>query len=173
MPPLAVTVGELLGPARPPALFGCALTVGVLVVAVAVVGGAVAVVTLGTVAVGVVGAPAVGVVAIVVVTTALVDSEPPTSLTSAAASTPSASAATTAIAAIGAFQFGVAASRVRAAAPQRKHQSCCESSGAPHSGHASLAGCVKGSAGALGAGTLLDGPPAVAVTVTTRPPAGG
>jgi hypothetical protein len=67
----------------------------------------------------------------------------------------------------------VAARRVRAAAPQRRHQSCCGSSGAPHNGHASFAGCVKGAAGADGAGTLLGDPPAVAVPVTTQPPAGG
>jgi hypothetical protein len=45
------------------------------------------------------------------------------SLTRAAASTASESPATTATAIIGAFEFDDAARRVRAAAPQRRHQS--------------------------------------------------
>ena len=68
--------------------------------------------------------------------------EPPLSLTSAAASTPSASTAITAIATIGAFQFVGAARRVRAAAPQLRHHSCSGSSGAPHSGQAASTGGV-------------------------------
>jgi len=87
-------------------------------VAVVVAGGKVA--APGTVAVGVV--VAAGVV------TVLVDGvgagpESPASLTSAAASTPRASATVTAIVAAGAFQFGVAARRVRAAAPHCRHHS--------------------------------------------------
>jgi hypothetical protein len=50
--------------------------------------------------------------------------EPPASLTSAAASTPSESTATTATVVTGSLQFGAEASRVRAAAPQPRHQSC-------------------------------------------------
>ena len=68
--------------------------------------------------------------------------EPPLSLTSAAASTPSESTAITAIATIGALQFGGAARRVRAAAPQLRHHSCSGSSGAPHSGQAASTGGV-------------------------------
>jgi len=49
--------------------------------------------------------------------------ELPASSTRAATSTPSASAATIASRATGALQLGVAASRVRAAAPQERHQS--------------------------------------------------
>ncbi len=72
---------------------------------------------------GVVGAV---VVVIVLVTggSVLVVPGPPLSLTSAAASTPSASVAITAIATIGAFQLVGAARRVRAAAPQLRHHSC-------------------------------------------------
>jgi hypothetical protein len=61
----------------------------------------------------------------------------PASLTSAAASTPSARAATVAITARGRRQLGAAARRVRAAAPQRRHHSCCGRRNAPHRGHAS------------------------------------
>jgi hypothetical protein len=67
----------------------------------------------------------------------LVEPEFPASLTKAAASTASESAHTTATEMIGAFQFGDAARRVRAAAPQRRHQSWSVCSGAPHSGHES------------------------------------
>ncbi len=66
--------------------------------------------------------------------------ESPASATSAAASTPSDSSATAATAATGPFQRGAAASRVRAAAPQRRHQSCSGYSGPAHSGQASPAG---------------------------------
>ncbi len=98
------------------------VTPGVVAPGVAVVG-------------GVMGVAAAGVVTVVV--TGGLEPDPSASLTSAAARTPSASAAMTASEAIGAFQLGVAASRVRAAAPQFRHQSCLGSSGAPHSGHAS------------------------------------
>lgn len=120
MPFLAVTVGVVLGPAMPPALPGWAVTVGVLTPAVGVVEvlGAIVVGTPGVALVGVTGALAAGAVVTVVVTGAAPEPEPPASLTSAAASTPSASTATTAIAATGPFQLGVAARRVRAAAPQ-------------------------------------------------------
>jgi len=61
----------------------------------------------------------------------------PASVTSAAASTPSDSTTTATSATTSAFHFGCAARRVRAAAPQRRHQLCSCFSGAPHSGHAS------------------------------------
>jgi hypothetical protein len=80
--------------------------------------------------------------------------EPPLSLTSAAASTPSASTAIAAIAMIGAFQLVGAARRVRAAAPQFRHHSCQGSSGAPHSGQTASTG---GAGLAPGAGTLGGG----------------
>ncbi len=67
---------------------------------------------------------AVGAVVTVVVRGAGALPEPPASLTRAAASTPSDSATTTASTAIGAFQLGEVASRVRAAAPQLRHHSC-------------------------------------------------
>ena len=62
---------------------------------------------------------------------------PRASFTSAAARTPSSSAATTIATASGAFQLGVADRRVWAAAPQYRHQSWSVCSGEPHSGHAS------------------------------------
>jgi hypothetical protein len=80
--------------------------------------------------------------------------EPPLSLTSAAASTPRASTAIAAMAKIGAFQLVGAARRVRAAAPQLRHHSCRESSGAPHSGQAASTG---GAGLAPGAGTVGGG----------------
>jgi len=89
---------------------------------------------------------AVGVVATVIVVVtgvtglAVVD-EPPLS----------ASAAITAIAMSGAFQFVGAASRVRAAAPQFRHHSCTGSRAAPHSGQAASTGGP-----ALGAGTEAE-----------------
>ena len=105
--------------------------VGVTDGLVAVLAGAV-VVAPGSTAPGVLvaGAAAVGVNGVlalagpvVVIVVVAVELEPPASLTSAAASTPRASAAVTAIAVTGAFQLGVAERRVRAAAPQRRHQS--------------------------------------------------
>jgi hypothetical protein len=60
------------------------------------------------------------------------------SLTSEAARTPSASVATIARAAIGAFRLGGGPRRVRAAAPQLRHHSCSSASNAPHSGQLSL-----------------------------------
>ena len=77
-----------------------------------------------------------GIVTVVVAGPAFVV-EPPASDTSAAASTPSDSTATVATATIGVVQRGDAASRVRAAPPQLRHQSCSGASGAPHSGQAS------------------------------------
>jgi hypothetical protein len=84
---------------------------------------------------------------------------PALSLTSAAASTPSAMAAVTAIATIGARQLAGAARRVRAAAPHIRHQSCAGSSGAPHSGHAASTGGLADGTGVGGgaARALLNG----------------
>ena len=62
--------------------------------------------------------------------------ELPASLTSAAASTPSASTITTERDGDEAFSsWALPARRARAAAPQRRHHSCAGCSGAPHSGH--------------------------------------
>ncbi len=175
LPFFAVTVGALLGLAMPPALPGCAVTVGTLAPAVGVV--AVVAGVLGTALVGgavVVGAAAVGARVTVVVPVAVAGPLSPASFTSAAASTPSASAATTAIAATGPFQFGVAASRVRAAAPQRRHQSCCGSRGAPHNGQASPVAGRPG--GGPPGGIDAWGSPgglAAGATLTTRARAGG
>src|SRR5262249_8374020 len=59
------------------------------------------------------------------------------SLTSEAAMTPSDSVATIATTAIGAFRLGGSPRRVRAAAPQRRHQSCSSASNAPQTGQLS------------------------------------
>jgi hypothetical protein len=69
------------------------------------------------------GTRAAGAVVTVRVTRILVGLELPARSTSAALSTPSESTITATIAAIGMRQFGVAARRVRAAAPQRRHHS--------------------------------------------------
>ena len=69
-----------------------------------------------------------------------VDPESPTSLTSAAARTPSEIAMTSVSAISGRLQFGAAASLVRAAAPHFRHHSCSGRSGPPHSGQTSR-GC--------------------------------
>ena len=108
----------------------------------------------GTAVVG--GTIAAGAVVTVVVEGAVVEVlEPPASVTSAAASTPSDSAARAASARTGAFQAGDAARRVRAAAPQRRHHSCSISSGALHSGHISRAGAgATVVAGGMGVATL-------------------
>jgi protein-disulfide isomerase len=103
--------------------------VGVLVapgVVVAGVPGAVVAGVPGAVvaALSVTGVLATGAVLSTVVATVESELEPPLSFTSAAASTPSESAATLASTAIGTLQLGVAARRVRAAAPQFKHHSC-------------------------------------------------
>ena len=70
----------------------------------------------------------------------LVLEDGPASFTSATASTPMAIAAMSAIPITGNRQLGVGARRVRAAAPQRRHQSCSGAIGFAHSGHASAAG---------------------------------
>jgi hypothetical protein len=71
---------------------------------------------------------------------AVPDPESPASFTSAAAMTASESAASSARTITGARQLGDAARRVRAAAPQRRHQSCLRSSAPPHSGQTSMPG---------------------------------
>jgi hypothetical protein len=81
-------------------------------------GAAGVVATGGTAVVGVVVSDGAAAVVTVRVTGAGAGPESPASFTNAAASTPSASAATTASATIGPFQRGAAASLVRAAAPQ-------------------------------------------------------
>ncbi len=115
-----------------------AAVAGVLVVGALVLGAAVAVVR---------GVVAAGAAVTVLVTAIELEPELPVSFTSAAASTPSDSAMTLASTAIGIFQLGVAAKRVRAAAPQFRHHSCSGCSGAPHSGQASLAVARVGAAG--------------------------
>jgi len=177
--PPAVVVGTLTPP------LGVVVTPLVLVAPGTLVAGVVGVLTLGTAAVvvGAAGVLAAGAATVVVAVAAVLEPEPPASLTSAAASTPSASTATTAIVAIGVFQLGVAASRVRAAAPQRRHQSWSGFSAAPHSGQASGPGTRTGGAGgyadasaaaALSLRVLLVELRGGAVdTVTSRPQAGG
>ena len=93
--------------------------------------------------------------------------EPPASLTSAAASTASATAATTASRIAGAFQLGEAASCVRAAVPQRRHQSCAGPSEPPHSGHTSPAGVDAATLAPSDSGDWADAP-----AVTYHPSAG-
>jgi hypothetical protein len=102
------------------------LAPGVPVVGVVVAPGVVVAGVPGAVvaALGVTGVLATGAVLSTVVATVESELEPPLSFTSAAASTPSESAATLASTAIGTLQLGVAARRVRAAAPQFKHHSC-------------------------------------------------
>src|SRR6266851_6898334 len=135
---------------EPPFAPGRAVIGGALVRGVPAPGAVAPPAVLGVVAVGVEAAPgavvagaglagadaAVGAVDTIVVAGGL-EPESPASLTRAAASTPSDSAIRTATAAIGGFQLGAAASRVRAAAPQRRHHSWSARNGAPHSGQLS------------------------------------
>ena len=82
-----------------------------------------------------------------------------------------------------AFHFGCAARRVRAAAPQRKHQFCSGRSGESHSGQTSRGGasaCAAGVAGALtrsrpragAAGSGLVHPPVSPLGTCARRPRG-
>ena len=177
-PPVAPAAPVVLAPSVVGVLVAGTLVVGVLVAGADVL---VAPAALLGATVLVAGALAAGVVTVVVV--AEEELEPPASLTSAAASTPSAMAATTAIVAIGARQLGVAASRVRAAAPQCRHQSCSGLSGVPQSGHASppatrwgIARCRSAPAAAVCprvAGAAPAGLPDAEAAVTSRAPAGG
>src|SRR5271165_290203 len=90
--------------------------------------------------------------------------ESPARVTTAAAMTPSDRATRIASTVIAALRFGEAASRVRAAAPQRMHHSWPGSRYAPHSGQASTA-CVGPSFAIVGdAGipeTVVVGEPAM------------
>jgi hypothetical protein len=86
---------------------------------------------------GVVVAPAAGAVTVRVTATVLPEPLEPASDTSAAVSAPSESTITVASAITGGRHRGVAASRVRAAAPHRRHHDCSASSGSPHSGQRS------------------------------------
>jgi hypothetical protein len=162
VPGLVLAPGVLVpGTVAPGTLVAGVVVPGVLAPGTVVVG----VLVPGTVAPGVaapgvvvvaVGIVATGGVSTVLVTASVVElEESPTSLTTAAASTPRDSAVITASVTIGAFQVGDPARRVRAAAPQRKHHSCSGCSGAPHSGHVSLTdGGAAVVAGAGGAETL-------------------
>lgn len=152
--PVAPVPGVAVEPAIPGADPGV-----VLVGAVAVV---------GTVAVVAgFGAAAAGAVTVVVVAGAR--AEPPARSTSAAAITPRASATTAANAPIGRFQLGACASRVRAAAPQRKHQDCSVCSGAPHTGHASPVAAGEGALTGTSAGSVLPCGCCWEVAVLTSP----
>lgn len=115
----------------------------------------------------VVAAAAVVVVTVVVVAGA--EPEPPARSTSAAAITPSASTTRTANAAIGRFQLGDGARRVRAAEPQRRHQPWSGCRGAPQIGHASPVGAGAGGGACAGAPPPCGGD---AVALTSRAPEG-
>jgi ABC-type dipeptide/oligopeptide/nickel transport system permease subunit len=114
VPPAGVPLVEVVAPAAAGGVVEVGIVAGV--VGDAVVG--------GTVCAGAV-VPAAVLLVVVIVAVEGVGGGPesPASFTSAAASTPSASATMTQMIAIGVFQFGVAARRVRAAAPQRRHHS--------------------------------------------------
>jgi hypothetical protein len=127
--PPAGALGVLAPEAVPPA----AGTLGAFVLCRAVVAGAPA---------GVLSAPPAGAVLVVEVVGVVPD--PPASDTSAAVNAPSESTITVASATTGLRQFGVAARRVRAAAPQRRHHSCSLSSGVPHRGQLSPLGPPPG-----------------------------
>jgi hypothetical protein len=89
--------------------------------------------------------------------------DPPASLTSAAVKPPSESKATATTTISRARQRGTGASAVRAAAPQRTHQSWSSRSGAPHNGHCSSAwGPSPGG---------VDEPPALLLTRPSSLPA--
>jgi hypothetical protein len=115
VPTLVPPPGVAPGAVAPPAVAPGVAAPG------AVVPGAVVV---GTAGLPSAGAVAAGAVVRVLVTRVVVESELPARSTSAAVNTPSESATRATIAAIGLLQLGVAARRVRAAAPQRRHHSC-------------------------------------------------
>jgi hypothetical protein len=102
----------------------------------------------GAAPLGVAGVPVVGAMIVLVTATVLAGLlESPASETSAAASAPSESTITTPRAITGPCQRGVAARRVRAAAPQRRHHSCSAPIGAPHSGQPSAIGLAGADSG--------------------------
>lgn len=116
------------------------VVVGVLVAGVLVAG----VLVVGVPAAGAPGEvsapiPAAGVVT-VLVTARVLAPESPASETSAAVIAPRESTMVVLSATIGARQPGIAARRVRAAEPHRRHHSCPAPSGAPHSGQLSATG---------------------------------
>jgi hypothetical protein len=157
-PPPVVLAGAIV--VGVPGVTAAPVLAGVVVPGVSVVGvpGVTAPVVVGIVpaTVGVVVATVI--VVVMGATGFAVVFEPPLRSTSAAASTPSARAATTAIVMIGAFQLVGAASRVRAAAPQCRHHSCPGSRGAPHNGQAASTGgpgLVVGVVDGGGAATVL------------------
>jgi hypothetical protein len=158
-PAPAVPVVELPAPAGEPVV---ALVPGAVVPDVLVVGTPVAAPAtppgVGLVVAGV--APAVGAVTVRVMATVLSLPLVPVSDTSAAVSAPSESTITVASAITGGRHRGVAARRVRAAAPHRMHQSCSAPSGVPHSGHRSSAGSWGAGSCDGGAGTLTVTRPA-------------
>jgi hypothetical protein len=143
------------------------------------------IVVAGALVAGVLAAPrgAAGAATVLVATGVLVAEAPelPASDTSAALSAPRESTITALSAITGARQLGIAARRVRAAAPHRRHHSCSASSGAPHSGHPSTPGGrgVVGPEGVGWAGASSGGagpkPPPCggAATLTWPRPAGG
>jgi hypothetical protein len=110
----------------------------------------------GVLVVGVLGVIAAGVVVTVLVI-AGTGAEPPARSISAAASTPRASASTAANTPIGPFQLGDAARRVRAAAPQLRHQACSGCIAVPQRGQASPSG--------VGEAGVADVPPLVGCEV--------
>ncbi len=109
---------------------------------------------------GVVAAPAAGAVTVRVTATVPPGPLEPASDTNAAVSAPSESTITVVNAITGARHRGVLARRVRAAAPQRMHQSCSASSGAPHSGQRSSVGSRGATPGGGGVATLTPTRPA-------------
>jgi hypothetical protein len=127
------------------------------------------------------GAATAGVVTVLVTATVLVEpSGSPASETSAAVSAPRESTITVANAITGARQLGVAASRVRAAAPQRRHHSWSAPNAPPHSGQLSATGLPGAFPGAIRSGPHSPAGPCSsglgeggAATLTSRRPAGG
>jgi hypothetical protein len=127
------------------------------------------------------GAATAGVVTVLVTATVLVEpSESPASETSAAVNAPRESTITAANAITGARQLGVAASRVRAAAPQRRHHSWSAPKAPPHSGQLSATGLPGAFPGAIRSGPHSPAGPCSSgrgeggvATLTSRHPAGG
>jgi hypothetical protein len=94
-----------------------------------------------------------GVVTVRVIVVGVIVPGPPASWTKAAVRTPRPSTIASPTPISGVRQLGVEASRVRAAAPQRRHHSCLAPSGDPHNGQASLV--VGGGADPAGAAVVL------------------
>jgi hypothetical protein len=109
---------------------------------------------------GVVVAPAAGAVTVCVTATVPLGPLEPASDTSAAVRAPSESTITVVSAITGGRHRGVAARRVRAAAPHRKHHSCSDPNGPPHSGQRSSTGACGGVAGGAGVASLTPIRPA-------------